>query len=86
MNPAHLFLGTRADNVHDMDNKGRRTILRGINHGMSKLTDSIVLNIFREKALGIKTKDLASKYLVTEVTINRVLRRDSWRHVNVKDR
>lgn len=40
VNPGHLYLGTPADNVEDMDRKGRRrsSPVVGINHWNSKLT------------------------------------------------
>lgn len=49
VNPEHLFFGTIADNVADMDVKGRRTHARvgapGENHGRAKLTTAQVLDI-----------------------------------------
>lgn len=35
-NPTHLFLGTAADNIRDMDNKGRRGTAKGERHGRRK--------------------------------------------------
>lgn len=32
VNPAHLQLGTQADNIADMDRRGRRVVLRGEDH------------------------------------------------------
>ncbi|MER6171321.1 HNH endonuclease [Streptosporangium sp. NPDC001681] len=37
-NPAHLFLGTIADNNADRDQKGRQVSLQGEEHGSAKLT------------------------------------------------
>ena len=43
MNPAHLFLGTNADNVADMIRKGRGA--RGVMLPHTKLTDEQVADI-----------------------------------------
>ena len=40
VNPAHLWVGTDADNVHDMQRKGR--IQRGERHHAAKLTEAQV--------------------------------------------
>lgn len=42
-NPDHLFLGTRADNMKDMDQKGRRPL--GIQSVVAKITDEDVVRI-----------------------------------------
>lgn len=41
VNPAHLFLGTQADNIADMDAKGRRRTVPnvGVQHPMAKLRE-----------------------------------------------
>lgn len=38
VNPDHLFLGTRQDNIDDREFKGRNKIMRGENAGTAKLT------------------------------------------------
>lgn len=45
VNPDHLFLGTQADNIQDMMEKGRNNPSRGERNGRSKLTAEQVAEI-----------------------------------------
>jgi hypothetical protein len=83
-NPAHLFLGTAADNVADMMAKGRRvepTRLRGEDHPKTTLTAVQVLEIFnapREHGSGVR---LAEKYGVPLPTISKIRYGWCWSHL-----
>jgi hypothetical protein len=46
VNPDHLFVGTKADNLHDEINKGRFKPSFGENNGNSKLTKE---QVFKNK-------------------------------------
>jgi hypothetical protein len=75
VNPDHLFLGTDADNVKDMMQKGRGKWgipLSGENHYNFKLTDQQVLEI---KALGPYKKqyEIAAIYSVRQSCISKIL-------------
>lgn len=64
VNPAHLFLGTAADNVRDRDAKGRQA--KGEGHGNAKLTN----NQARDIVLSIEPSAvLATRYAVSIATI-----------------
>lgn len=78
-NPAHLRLGTQADNVRDMDKKGRRVSKppRGEKHHNSKLTDSIVREI---RSSNLSNAEWARRLGVTRQAI-RSARRVGWKHV-----
>lgn len=81
VNPKHLFLGTNADNVRDMDRKGRRvnTPHYGENHPAVITSDAIVAEIRqRYEQGGVRQVDLAKEY---------GLRTDAvWRYVHYKVR
>lgn len=83
VNPNHLFLGTNADNVHDMDKKGRRKVdpVFGEAHGKSKLTEKAVEEIRKARNAGMKMQPLADKFGISIVTVSAVCRRRTWRHV-----
>ncbi len=78
VNPNHLFLGTRQDNVDDMLKKGRNA--KGEGNGASKLTDVQVREIYlmRGKISGMV---LAKKYGVAFNQIYVIWRRERWRHI-----
>lgn len=79
-NPDHLFLGTQADNVKDMWDKGRAkpgTSL-GEAHGMSKLNGESVRDILSSPLRGV---DLAKKYGVSKTTITDIRKRRIWAHI-----
>ena len=83
VNPAHLFLGTDADNLADMRRKGRaspppKNDLRGERHGMARLTAEQVLEIRRRSET---CRALAPIYGVSYATIASVKRGDSWGHL-----
>lgn len=80
VNPDHLILGTQADNVKDMVQKGRnRTVkLCGERNPMSKLTAENVAEIRRRVAHGEKQKSMCAIFNVSPMTISRVVRGELW--------
>jgi len=80
VNPQHLFLGTRTDNIEDMVKKGRGA--KGSKQGCAKLTESDVLQI---RKLFIKNvtsyKEIGDKYNVSQYTIYDIIRKHTWNHI-----
>lgn len=78
VNPNHLFLGTRVDNIKDMDNKGRRVSLKGNKNGNSKLNEEKVKSIRQLFLKGHSKSKLALKFGVTSQMISRIVRNKNW--------
>ncbi len=78
-NPDHLWIGTNAENKEDCVRKGRHS--RGEAQGHSKLTNSQILEIRKEKLNGETTVNLSKKYKVYQSHISSICRRKSWRHI-----
>ena len=78
-NPAHLFLGTDADNSRDMMEKGRNRKNR-FHH--TKLTEDQVREIRRLHAEGGWTQEqLGLRYGVHYTTIGNIVRRKCCKHI-----
>lgn len=78
--PAHLFLGTNADNVRDMVDKGRQA--RGERLATAKLTAEMVSELRRLYAAGTYNQhQLAAIYGVTQTAVWFALQRKTWRNV-----
>jgi hypothetical protein len=72
-NPAHLFLGTSADNMADMARKERSR--------STKLTAAQVVQIRLDADSGSPHALLALRYGVSRPAISYAVRRDTWKHV-----
>lgn len=88
VNPMHLFLGSKADNVHDMDRKGRRKTtlgyggLKGLDNPSAKLTEKDVKNIRFLYANGNITQlKIAKQFGVCQWTISAIVRKEMWNHI-----
>lgn len=80
-NPAHLFLGTHADNMHDMIVKGRRTCAHGKQHPRAKLRDDDVRVIRLLNASGISQTALGAQYGIPQSAVSSIIRGKTWKHV-----
>ena len=92
-NPAHLFLGTSKDNMHDASLKGRmkwkdehlyRThpeLLKRGEKNHSKLTEGDVLAIRELYAGGWLQRDIAFMFEVATPTIFYFINRKKWKHI-----
>jgi len=78
VNPDHLFAGTQADNLKDMDRKGRGRF-RGEYHKGAKLNNGAVLAIRNDQR---DIAVIASEYGVSKKTIRLVKTRERWGHVS----
>lgn len=81
-NPAHLRLGTDAENIADMDRRGRRAPSRGERNSHARLTADQVREIRALSAAGHAPDDVAGRFGVTGQTIRSIRGRHSWRHVS----
>lgn len=86
VNPNHLFLGTRLDNVSDCIRKGRffPPPIRpqdGENNPASRLSKSDVLRMRKERSEGEKLSSLAERFGVVPSCVSRICNGLAWASV-----
>ncbi len=84
VNPDHLFLGTRADNARDRNDKGRSRTrpLRGEANHLAKFTAADVLAIRQKYAAGgMSAPELAREFGCGTSHIYRIIKRQAWTHI-----
>jgi hypothetical protein len=79
-NPAHLFCGTRAENMADCHAKGRANCPRG-EAARSVLTEKDVRDIRVLVSSGVPTREVGRMFGVTSGHVSRVSRGLFWRHI-----
>lgn len=84
VNPEHLFIGTHKDNFDDMCNKGRQKIIapppkRGEDSPNSKINEETVRSI---RGYEGTFADNARKHGISKSQIVRIVKRESWKHVD----
>jgi hypothetical protein len=79
MNPAHLELGSHAENMRDMVQRGRSA--RGSRNGRSKVTEAQVRSIRLRASSGETHAALASEFGLSRAAISFIVTRRSWQHV-----
>ncbi|MFP4104859.1 MAG: HNH endonuclease [Phycisphaerae bacterium] len=79
VNPAHLFLGTRKDNMVDARVKNR--MQRGEARHNAVLSDDLVRKARRKRESGEKVKDIAAEIGVQPQTLGKAIKGETWRHV-----
>jgi hypothetical protein len=84
VNPAHLFLGTNADNVADKVAKGRGSRAAGSTNGFAKLTEAQVCEMRQDYARGgVTYPQLASRYGINQATVGKIITGKQWTHLPV---
>lgn len=81
INNAHLSVGTQADNVLDMHNKGRAKYLIGEDNPNSKLTSAQVNEIIRRykpKHRDDGASAMAREFGVDRKTISAIINGSNW--------
>jgi len=76
VNPAHLWLGTKADNTHDMMDKERQAV--GEAAGNAKLTNQAVREILCLLAAGYVQREIAEVYSVSQMHISNINTGKRW--------
>jgi hypothetical protein len=78
INPDHLFLGTRQDNVNDMLQKGRMPRLDGERAPRRRLTAEQVSDIISRCRSGETQASVAEKHAVHPAHVSRIVNRRRW--------
>lgn len=81
VNPSHLEEGTVADNVADMDAKGRRADKRGSLNGMSSLSERDVQKIRSMFSDGYTQQAIANHIGISQPTVSNIITRKTWGHI-----
>lgn len=79
VNPDHLFVGTQADNLRDMVEKGRSC--RGERHWNAKLTEAEARVILATPRTPGSTRRLMRRFNISRWVINRIRARETWKNI-----
>lgn len=79
-NPAHLFLGTQADNLRDASIKGR--IMKGENHISTILTIDDIRKIRYLGSINIPRKKIGESFGISRQAVTDILYKRTWSHVD----
>lgn len=79
VNPSHLFLGSRADNIRDMVKKGRQA--RGARSPTAVLSANQVKTIRALSVSGFPVKEIARRFRISESQVRRIISRQYWDHI-----
>jgi hypothetical protein len=82
VNPAHLLIGTRADNMQDMLDRGRGNPPRGERHAKARLSEAEVLEARRMAADGRFVHEIAEHFGVRHNTMESAVKGWSWKHLS----
>jgi predicted XRE-type DNA-binding protein len=83
INPDHLFVGTQADNMRDMCEKGRKFITNGEVNGQSKLTEEQVIEIRSiRKTQGLSQQKIADMFNVSRANIGLIVTGERWKYLS----
>lgn len=83
VNPFHMFIGTRADNIADCISKGRnsRKAFPGSTNPNAILNEPYVMRIKKMLSEGIRQQQIADTFGVKKGTINNIAQGTTWKHV-----
>lgn len=76
VNPAHLSIGSHADNAADMTRAGRQA--RRDHHSQAKFTTQTAWEARMLNAAGCSQGTLSKAYGISQQTISHAIRRDTW--------
>lgn len=80
INLNHLELGTQADNIKDMDIRGRRHFPKGILNAKAKLTEDQVKEIRALKGK-VSRRELQERYGISKANMCKIINNTLWTHV-----
>lgn len=89
VNPSHLFVGSRLDNMRDAKRKGRtcsgparaRIAARGERHGNTRLSAEQVIELRGLRDEGVPFKQLAERFGISASGAHAIASRKTWRHL-----
>ncbi len=81
VNITHLITGTHKENTQDMIKKGRNRSQVGSNNHYAKLNNFDVVKIHQLRQQRVKLKEIAALFNVNQGTIESVIYRYNWKHI-----
>jgi hypothetical protein len=83
VNPAHLWIGTRSENIRDMDRKGRRppVLSAGVRNGRALIDETCAREIIAALAAGEPPLVVARRLGVSPHITRGISRGRAWRHL-----
>lgn len=79
VNPAHLRVGTHADNSADRVARGRH--VRGTDHPRSRLTESDVRSVLELLRAGVYQRTIAARFHISQSLVSGIRRGTHWSHL-----
>lgn len=80
-NLENLRWDTQKNNL--MDTIAHGTKINGTKHYKHKLSDSIILDIFKDRASGMTQNSIAKRYKTNQSTVKDIILRRKWKHVKI---